>query len=56
VPRWERYFQSNAVTTITALLAGFYLLSGPLASAMANCFGCNKVAIAGEKKQNWKFQ
>jgi hypothetical protein len=44
------------VTTITALLAGFYLLSGPLASAMANCFGCNKVAIAGEKKQNWKFQ
>ena len=47
VPRWEQFFQNGSVTNVTSLLAGFYLLSGPLASALANCFGCNKVAIAG---------
>ncbi|KAL3095392.1 hypothetical protein niasHS_007491 [Heterodera schachtii] len=47
VPRWEKVFQSDGVTAITSLLAGFYLLSGPLASALANNFGCNVVAISG---------
>jgi hypothetical protein len=37
------------------LLAGFYLLAGPLASALANCFGCNTVAIAGKSKKFDKF-
>ncbi|CAK5083105.1 unnamed protein product [Meloidogyne enterolobii] len=47
VPRWERFFNNNTVTNVTSLLAGFYLLSGPLASALANSFGCNTVAVAG---------
>uniref|UniRef100_A0A183BPC3 MFS domain-containing protein n=1 Tax=Globodera pallida TaxID=36090 RepID=A0A183BPC3_GLOPA len=47
VPRWEKFFQNDGVTAVTSLLAGFYLLSGPLASALANNFGCNIVAISG---------
>uniref|UniRef100_A0A7E4ZSD8 MFS domain-containing protein n=1 Tax=Panagrellus redivivus TaxID=6233 RepID=A0A7E4ZSD8_PANRE len=49
LPIWEREFKSNTATVsiATSLLAASYLLSGPLASALANHFGCNYVAIAG---------
>uniref|UniRef100_A0A915DRB6 Major facilitator superfamily (MFS) profile domain-containing protein n=1 Tax=Ditylenchus dipsaci TaxID=166011 RepID=A0A915DRB6_9BILA len=49
VPLWEKEFQTSTsmVTVAPSLLAGCYLLSGPLASALSNNFGCNKVAIAG---------
>uniref|UniRef100_A0A0R3S4N6 MFS domain-containing protein n=1 Tax=Elaeophora elaphi TaxID=1147741 RepID=A0A0R3S4N6_9BILA len=32
---------------VQSLLAGFYLLAGPLASGLANSFGCRLVVIAG---------
>lgn len=49
LPIWEKEFDSNTATVsiATSLLAGCYLLSGPLASALANHFGCNYVAIGG---------
>uniref|UniRef100_A0A1I8A2B8 MFS domain-containing protein n=1 Tax=Steinernema glaseri TaxID=37863 RepID=A0A1I8A2B8_9BILA len=36
-----------ATSITTSLLSGCYLLAGPLASALANHFGCNVVACAG---------
>uniref|UniRef100_A0AC34GQ21 Major facilitator superfamily (MFS) profile domain-containing protein n=1 Tax=Panagrolaimus sp. ES5 TaxID=591445 RepID=A0AC34GQ21_9BILA len=49
LPIWEKEFKANTATVsiATSLLAGSYLLSGPLASALANHFGCHLVAIAG---------
>ena len=49
LPIWEKEFQSSTTTVsiATSLLAGCYLLSGPIASALANHFGCNVVAIGG---------
>ncbi|KAH7732080.1 Protein M03B6.2 [Aphelenchoides avenae] len=49
VPLWEEEFKTTTsmATIAPSLLAGCYLLSGPLASALANNFGCNKVAMAG---------
>uniref|UniRef100_A0AC34PUZ0 Major facilitator superfamily (MFS) profile domain-containing protein n=1 Tax=Panagrolaimus sp. JU765 TaxID=591449 RepID=A0AC34PUZ0_9BILA len=49
LPIWEKEFDSNTATVsvATSLLAGSYLLTGPVASALANHFGCNYVAIAG---------
>ncbi|KAK0397515.1 hypothetical protein QR680_002151 [Steinernema hermaphroditum] len=46
---WETEFQSSKMATsiTTSLLSGCYLLAGPLASALANHFGCNVVACAG---------
>lgn len=49
VPLWEREFNTTTSLAATApsLLAGCYLLTGPLASALANHFGCNFVAMGG---------
>ncbi|TMS37058.1 hypothetical protein L596_004075 [Steinernema carpocapsae] len=46
---WEKEFESSKMATsiTTSLLSGCYLLAGPLASALANHFGCNVVACAG---------
>ncbi|KAI1725446.1 major facilitator superfamily domain-containing protein [Ditylenchus destructor] len=45
VPLWEQEFNTTTsmVTVAPSLLAGFYLLSGPISSALSNSFGCNKV-------------
>ncbi|CAD5215874.1 unnamed protein product [Bursaphelenchus okinawaensis] len=49
VPLWEKEFNTTTsmATVSPSLLAGCYLLSGPLASALANQYGCDKVAILG---------
>uniref|UniRef100_A0A914CBC6 Major facilitator superfamily (MFS) profile domain-containing protein n=1 Tax=Acrobeloides nanus TaxID=290746 RepID=A0A914CBC6_9BILA len=49
VELWEKEFDTTTSMAAIApsLLAGFYLLSGPLASALSNYFGCNYVAMGG---------
>lgn len=46
---WENDFRTTVMQASIApsLLFGFYLLSGPLASALANIFGLRLVVIAG---------
>uniref|UniRef100_A0A2K6W4N5 MFS domain-containing protein n=1 Tax=Onchocerca volvulus TaxID=6282 RepID=A0A2K6W4N5_ONCVO len=46
---WERDFRTTTMQASIAqsLLAGFYFLAGPLASGLANSFGCRLVVIAG---------
>ncbi|CAG9533501.1 unnamed protein product [Cercopithifilaria johnstoni] len=46
---WEQDFRTTATqaSIVQSLLAGFYLLAGPLASGLANSFGCRLVVIAG---------
>uniref|UniRef100_A0A915PUE6 Major facilitator superfamily (MFS) profile domain-containing protein n=1 Tax=Setaria digitata TaxID=48799 RepID=A0A915PUE6_9BILA len=46
---WEEDFETTAMqaSIVPSLLAGFYLLAGPLASGLANSFGCRLVVIAG---------
>ncbi|VDP15025.1 unnamed protein product [Onchocerca flexuosa] len=49
VENWERDFRTTTMQASIAqsLLAGFYFLAGPLASGLANSFGCRLVVIAG---------
>ncbi|VDN01022.1 unnamed protein product [Thelazia callipaeda] len=46
---WEKDFQTTAMqASITqSFLASFYMLAGPLASALATSFGCRLVTVAG---------
>uniref|UniRef100_A0A914UI00 Major facilitator superfamily (MFS) profile domain-containing protein n=2 Tax=Plectus sambesii TaxID=2011161 RepID=A0A914UI00_9BILA len=47
--QWKGSFESSDMATswVTSLLSGCYLLAGPIASALANTFGCRKVTILG---------
>uniref|UniRef100_A0AC35TKQ9 MFS domain-containing protein n=1 Tax=Rhabditophanes sp. KR3021 TaxID=114890 RepID=A0AC35TKQ9_9BILA len=49
LPLWMEQFGTNKAETALgpALLSGFYLLSGPIASALANKFGCNNLIVIG---------
>ncbi|EFO28172.1 hypothetical protein LOAG_00305 [Loa loa] len=46
---WEQDFGTTAMqaSLVQSLLAGFYFLAGPLASGLANLFGCRLVVIVG---------
>ncbi|CAB3398406.1 unnamed protein product [Caenorhabditis bovis] len=48
-PAWKESFNvSDSVSSgVFSLLIGFYYVSGPIASAFCNVFGCRKVAIFG---------
>ena len=49
MPQWEREFGASYSQTAwtVSLLSGGYLLSGPIASALANIYGCRIVTAAG---------
>uniref|UniRef100_A0A0N4ZHG8 MFS domain-containing protein n=1 Tax=Parastrongyloides trichosuri TaxID=131310 RepID=A0A0N4ZHG8_PARTI len=49
IPRWIEEFETNqsSAALVTSILQGTYLLIGPIASALANRWGCNIVVVIG---------
>uniref|UniRef100_A0A0K0F434 MFS domain-containing protein n=1 Tax=Strongyloides venezuelensis TaxID=75913 RepID=A0A0K0F434_STRVS len=49
IPRWLEEFQGSQSSTalVTSILQGTYLLIGPVASALANNWGCHVVVVIG---------
>jgi MFS family permease len=52
----EEYEESKGKTALVgSLLAGFYLMAGPVASALVNRYGCRVVCIAGSMISSTAF-